>query len=65
VFERLRSAGLLLHPKKCMFVGTSATYLILQDGIQPDSNKIAAVRDFPIPTTVKGVYQFVGLASYY
>ena len=51
-----------------MFAGTSATYLghiISRDGIQPDSTKITAVRDFPIPTTVKGVRQFLGLASYY
>ena len=68
VFECLRSSGLLLHPKKCMLAGTSATYLghiKSQDGIQPDSTKITAVCDFPIPTTVKGVHQFLGLASYH
>jgi len=51
-----------------MFAGTSATYLghiISQDGIQLDSTKVTAVCDLPIPTTVKNVCQFVGLASYY
>ena len=57
VFECLQSAGLLLHAKKCMFTGTFATYLghiISCNGLHPDSTKITAVRDFPIPTTVKG-----------
>ena len=33
--------------------------------IEPDSTKVTAVCDFPIPTTAKNVRQFVGLPSYY
>ena len=68
VFERVRSAGLLLHPKKCCFAQCSTTYLghvITGHIIKPDPNITMAVQEFPIPTSVKAVRQFLGLASYY
>ena len=68
VFLRLRSVGLLLHPKKCRFAEPSVSYLghiVSKDGILPDPGKVSAVQQFPIPTTVKAVHQFLGLASYY
>ena len=34
-------------------------------GIAPDHTKIKSVCDWPIPTTVQAVRQFLGLASYY
>ena len=39
VFECLRSAGLLLHSKKCIYL----SHIISDDGIQPDSTKITMV----------------------
>jgi len=68
VFLRLRSVGLLLHPKKCRFAEPSVLYLghiVSKDGILPDPGKVSAVQQFPIPTTAKTVRQFLGLASYY
>ena len=34
-------------------------------GMAPDSNKIQAVQEWPVPSTTAGVRQFLGLASYY
>ena len=68
VFLRLRTVGLLLHPSKCQFAERSVTYLshiVSQNGISPDPGKVDAVQQFPIPTTLKAVRQFLGLASYY
>ena len=68
IFERLRKAGLTLKPKKCSFLQSQVIYLghvISSDGISPDPSKIQRVRDYPIPTDVKKVRQFLGLASYY
>ena len=68
VFERLRRAGLTLKPKKCCFLREEVQYLghvISKRGILPDPEKTQKVREFPIPTDVTRVRQFVGLASYY
>ena len=40
-------------------------HLLTPDGIRPNPDRVAAVRDYPAPTSVKGVRQFLGLASYY
>ena len=39
--------------------------MISKDGIKPDPEKVAAVKDFPRPTDLQGVRSFLGLASYY
>ena len=68
VINRLRTAGLKLKPVKCHFICQQVEYLghlITPNGISPNSARIQAVQDFPVPTSVKEVRQFVGLASYY
>ena len=68
VFERLRRAGLTLKPRKCFFLQEEVHYLghlISCKGIAPDPAKTQKVREFPVPTDVTKVRQFVGLASYY
>ena len=40
-------------------------HLISQEGMQVDPAKTRAVNEWPIPTTVKGVRGFFGLAGYY
>ena len=68
VINRLRTAGLKLKPVKCHFIRQQVEYLghlITPNGISPNPARIQAVQDFPVPTSVKEVRQFVGLASYY
>ena len=68
IFERLQRVGLKLHPQKCVFGSQEVLYLghlISSCGICPNPQKIAAVKRFPTPTSVKAVHQFLGLASYY
>ena len=68
VFSRLRRAGLKLHLGKCQFGCPEVLYLghiISAAGVAPNPEKVAAVRDFPTPTSVQTVRQFLGLASYY
>ena len=33
-------------------------------GIAPNPGKVRAVQEFPVPTSVKGLLQFLGMASY-
>ena len=68
VFERLRSANLKLKSKKCRLAECEAEYLgyvISEDGLSTDPEKIRAVREFPVPHDVRTLRSFLGLASYY
>ena len=68
VFNRLRSAGLRLKPKKCLILRDEVPYLghvISARGVRPDPSKTEKVQHFPVPYDVTSVRQFIGLASYY
>ena len=68
VMERLKESNLQLNLDKCEFLKTSVRYLghiLNKNGVSPDPRKIEAVKNFPQPTNVKNVGQFLGLAGYY
>ena len=68
VLERLREAGLQADIKKCEFHVTQTKFLgfiVGTDGIRPDPQKLAAVRDWQQPTTVKQVQSFLGFCNFY
>ena len=68
VLCRLQQAGLTLKPSKCFFCRPSVPYLgyiASASGLQPNTEKIAAVQAFPQPTTTTQLKGFLGLASYY
>ena len=66
--HRLREANLKLQPTKCKFLHKEVAYLghiITEEGVKPDLGKIQAVRNYPAPSTPKGIKQFLGLTGYY
>lgn len=68
LMDRLRKAGLTLQPDKCEFLRKEVAYLghiITQNGVKPNPDKIAAVRNYPIPKNPKQIKQFLGLIGYY
>lgn len=68
VFDRLRSARLRLHPKKCQFAVPQVVYLghvLSETGVAVDQSKVAAVKDWPVPKSVKDVRAFLGYCNYY
>jgi transposase InsO family protein len=68
VFDRLRLHSLKLQPDKCEFLRKEVCYLghrVTPEGIRPDERKVAAVRDFPLPSNTKQLKAFLGLAGYY
>ncbi|CAF3331006.1 unnamed protein product [Rotaria socialis] len=68
VLQRIQASGLTLHRSKCQFCKTKLRYLghvVSQSGIEPDPDKIRAVREYPIPMKLKDVRAFLGLTSYY
>ena len=68
VFSRLKEFHLKIKPKKSYFFQTSITFLghiLSAKGISLNSEKVAKVKDWPMPKNPKEVHSFVGLASYY
>ena len=68
VFESINKAGLKLHPNKCWFLQPKVQFLghvVSTEGIMLDPSKTDQVKEWPVPTSVKGTQQFLGLASYY
>ena len=55
-FERLRSANLMLKSKNCRLVEDYLGYVISENGLSTDPEKIRAVREFPIPHNLKTLH---------
>ena len=67
VFDKIRSVGLKLQPRKCTFARKQVRYLghvVSGDGVAPDPEKIRAIREFPRPTNLSKLRRFLGMASY-
>lgn len=68
IFTRLREANLKLKPSKCIFFQKQVKFLghiVSSEGIQTDSEKIFAVKNWPVPKNEKQIRSFLGLCSYY
>ena len=68
VLKRLEHYDLYLKPEKCEFEKDSMEYfrmIICPGEVQMDPGKVAAVKDWPTPTTLKEVRAFIGFANFY
>lgn len=68
VLQRLRDNHLYLKIEKCEFHRSSIQflgYIIDARGVQMDLKKVEAVRQWPIPTSVKELQRFLGFANFY
>jgi len=68
VYDRLVRANLIVNFDKCHFCKPSLKYLgyiVSQEGLSTDPEKVAAVADFPRPATVTQIKRFVGLVGWY
>ena len=68
VFSCLKEFNLKIKPKKSHFFQTSVTFLghiLSADGVLPNPEKVAKIKDWPTPKTPKEAHSFIGLASYY
>ena len=58
----------MVNRKKCHFFARRIEFLgltISDNGIEPDSKRVAAIHDWPRPTTKTATLSFLGLVKYY
>lgn len=68
VLQELNEVNLRVKLSKCALCQEQVTYLghvVSKDGIATDLEKTIKVANWPTPTSVQEVQQFLGLASYY
>jgi hypothetical protein len=68
VFELFRQAGMTFRLSKCGFFFGQLEYLgheLSSESIRPGQAKTTAIREYPRPTNVHEVRQFIGLTSYF
>ena len=66
--NHLREAGLNVNMVKSNFFQSQLKFLghvVSAAGFQADPEKTQAIRDFPVPTCLKGVQRFVGMVGWY
>nr|VZI32432.1 unnamed protein product [Spirometra erinaceieuropaei] len=67
-FDRFQQFGVTLHPAKYVLGATSLEFLghlIDSNGIRPLPSKVAAIRDFPPPTSKRQLQRFLGMVNFY
>jgi hypothetical protein len=68
VLGRLLELDLYVKAEKCLFFQQSVSFLgyrISTSGVEMESDRISSVCNWPTPTTVKEVQQFLRFANYY
>ena len=65
---RLHEAGLRLKPAKCFFAREEVEFLghiVSAKGVVANPMKVKAVQNYPVPSNLRKLRSFLGLASYY
>lgn len=68
IFSRLASHGILINVKKSQFGRHELDFLghhVTATGIRPLDARMAAIRNFPQPTSIRKLREFIGLVTFY
>ena len=68
VLKLLEEKQLYAKTSKCFFRVQEVEYLghiVSHEGVKVDPNKIKSIKEWNIPTTIKPIQEFLGLAWYY
>ena len=57
---KLNSGKLQLRRKEVSYMG----HMLSADGLKPDSEKVKAIREMPVPSDKQGVQRFLGMTNY-
>eukprot|EP00644_Phytophthora_capsici_P015179 jgi/Phyca11/128384/e_gw1.75.72.1 len=67
LLELMRKHKLYANLKKCIFGANEIPVLgclVGKDGVRPDPEKVRVINEWPTPSNVKELRQFLGLATY-
>ena len=67
VLTLMREHKLYANLKKCIFAASEIPLLrciVRKHGVRPDPEKIKVITEWPVPTDIKGLRKFLGLAAY-
>ena len=65
---KCREDGVSLNPEKCYFCVNSGRLLghvVCKEGLLVDFKKVGVIKELPPPTTVRGIWSFLGQATYH
>ena len=68
VLQRLSEHGMVINPAKCVLGVPELDFLghrVSAQGIQPLEEKVRAIRDFPQPSSLRKLREFLGLVNFY
>ena len=68
VLQCLSEHGVIINPSKCKFGVTELDFLghrVSARGINPLPERVTAVKDFPTPTSLRKLCEFLGLVKFY
>ena len=66
VFHRLSEHGIIINPSKCRFGVSELEFLghtVNSQGVRPSDTKVKAITDFPRPTSLRKLREFLGLVN--
>lgn len=68
IFDVLLKANFKVQLNKCEFFKSNVKFLgfiISEDGVKKDPDKVKTIKDFPTPKTIKDLRSFLGLSGFY
>lgn len=68
LFSRLKEYGMVINPTKCIFGAEEVNFLgcvVSSAGIKPIDTKVEAIKQFPVPKTVRELRRFLGMINFY
>ena len=68
VLQRLSDHGIVINPSKCVLGVTELDFLghqVSPRGIYPLEEKVRAIREFPQPTSIRKLREFLGLINFH
>ena len=68
LFQKLREYGMVINASKCVFGVSKVSFLgytVSSNGIKPLESKVEAIKEFPVPKTVRELRRFLGMLNFY